>query len=89
LIEALDDANVESRPVWKPMHLQPLYVGCEIFGGHVAEDLFSRGICLPSSSSLSKEEQLHVVNSVRRAAGADALTELVQTEYLTASEHVG
>jgi pyridoxal phosphate-dependent aminotransferase EpsN len=85
LIKALEDANVESRPVWKPMHLQPLYAGCAIFGGQVAEDLFSRGICLPSSSSLSTEEQLHVVNRVRRAAGADALTELVQTEYLTAS----
>jgi len=87
LIKALDDANVESRPVWKPMHIQPLFAGCEIFGGQVAEDLFSRGICLPSSSSLSQEEQLHVVNSVRRAAGADALTELIQTECLTASGH--
>jgi pyridoxal phosphate-dependent aminotransferase EpsN len=86
LIKALDEANIESRPVWKPMHLQPLYAGCEHFGGQVAEDLFARGICLPSSSSLSEEEQLHVVNSVRRAAGADALTELVQAECLTASE---
>jgi pyridoxal phosphate-dependent aminotransferase EpsN len=83
LIRALDDANVESRPVWKPMHLQPLYAGCEIVGGPVAEDLFSRGICLPSSSSLSQEEQLHVVNSVRRAAGADGLAQLIQKECAT------
>jgi len=69
------------------MHIQPLFAGCEIFGGQVARILFSRGICLPSSSSLSQEEQLHVVNSVRRAAGADALTELIQTECLTASGH--
>jgi pyridoxal phosphate-dependent aminotransferase EpsN len=80
LIMALDDANVESRPVWKPMHLQPLYAGCEIVGGQVAEDLFSSGICLPSSSSLSQEEQLHVVNSVRRAVGADAIVQLIQKE---------
>jgi len=76
LMGALDEANVESRPVWKPMHLQPLYWGCERYGGEVAEDLFRRGICLPSSSSLSEEEQLHVVNAVRRAAGADELDEL-------------
>ena len=63
-------ANVESRPVWKPMHLQPLYAGCECYGGAVAEDLFRRGICLPSSSSLSEQEQLHVINAVRRSAGA-------------------
>jgi pyridoxal phosphate-dependent aminotransferase EpsN len=78
LIHTLDEANVESRPVWKPMHLQPLYAGCERYGGEVAEDLFRRGICLPSSSSLSAEDQLHVINSVRKAAGADALTQMVQ-----------
>lgn len=89
LIAALDRAKTESRPVWKPMHLQPFYAGCKIFGGQVAEDLFSRGICLPSSSSLSREEQLHVVNSVRRAAGASALTELDQTEHLAAFGLVG
>jgi pyridoxal phosphate-dependent aminotransferase EpsN len=72
LIAILDKANVESRPVWKPMHLQPLYAGCERYGGSVAEDLFSRGICLPSSSSLSQEDQLYVINTIRHAAGADA-----------------
>jgi pyridoxal phosphate-dependent aminotransferase EpsN len=68
LIRALDEAGVESRPVWKPMHLQPLYCSVERFGGRVAEDLFRRGICLPSSSSLSPEDQLSVINGVRRAA---------------------
>lgn len=80
LIRALDEANVESRPVWKPMHLQPLYAGCEHYRGAVAEDLFRRGICLPSSSSLSIEEKLHVVNAVRRAAGADELAEMREPE---------
>lgn len=79
LIRTLNEANVESRPVWKPMHLQPLYKGCERYGGDVAEDLFRRGICLPSSSSLSEEDQLHVINSVRWAAGAKGLTEMAQT----------
>ena len=75
LIQALARANIESRPVWKPMHLQPLYAGCETFGGSVAEALFRRGICLPSSSSLTLEEQLRVVNTVREAAGAPELTD--------------
>ena len=69
LIQALDRANVESRPVWKPMHLQRLYAGCERYGGEIATDLFRRGICLPSSSSLSTTDQLHVANTVRAAAG--------------------
>jgi len=69
LICRLDAAGIESRPVWKPMHLQPLYAGCQCYGGEVAEGLFRRGICLPSSSSLTIEEQLHVVNTVRAAAG--------------------
>ena len=73
LIHALDAANIESRPVWKPMHLQPLYAHCERYGGEVAEDLFRRGICLPSSSSLSEAEQLYVINEVRRAARAPEL----------------
>jgi pyridoxal phosphate-dependent aminotransferase EpsN len=76
LIRVLDAANVESRPVWKPMHLQPLYAGCARYGGEVAEDLFRRGICLPSSSSLSAEDQLYVINRVRAASGCTPLPEL-------------
>jgi pyridoxal phosphate-dependent aminotransferase EpsN len=78
LIRALDEANVESRPVWKPMHLQPLYAKCGRYGGEVGEDLFRRGICLPSSSSLSLEDQLYVTNQLRAAAGLDPLTALQQ-----------
>jgi pyridoxal phosphate-dependent aminotransferase EpsN len=72
LIAALDAANIESRPVWKPMHLQPLYRHAECFGGEVAADLFQRGICLPSSSSLSVEDQKRVIETVRQAAGVPA-----------------
>ena len=68
LIRILDAAGIESRPVWKPMHLQPLYGGCQCYGGQVAEDLFRCGICLPSSSSLSLEDQLYVVSQVRAAS---------------------
>jgi pyridoxal phosphate-dependent aminotransferase EpsN len=64
------------------MHLQPLYAGCARYGGEVAEDLFRRGICLPSSSSLGLEDQLYVVNQVRAAAGVGPLSEL-QPELIT------
>jgi pyridoxal phosphate-dependent aminotransferase EpsN len=79
LITALNDANIESRPVWKPMHLQPLHAGGTCFGGRVAEDLFQRGICLPSSSSLPPEDQLHVINQVRHAARKEPLAHLTNT----------
>jgi pyridoxal phosphate-dependent aminotransferase EpsN len=73
LIGLLAEANIESRPVWKPMHLQPLYAECGRFGGAVAEDLHTRGICLPSSSNLTEEDQLKVVNIVRGAVGGEPL----------------
>jgi dTDP-4-amino-4,6-dideoxygalactose transaminase len=56
IIAALSRENIESRPVWKPLHLQPAFQGCACRGGAVAEDLFTRGICLPSGSSLSSED---------------------------------
>jgi pyridoxal phosphate-dependent aminotransferase EpsN len=72
VIGALATLNVEARPLWKPMHLQPLYAGCERSGGAVAEDLFRRGLCLPSSSSLSREDQDLVVETVRGCAAGGA-----------------
>ena len=75
LIRVLDAARVESRPVWKPMHLQPLYASAERYGGKVAEDISNRGICLPSSSSLSLEDQLYVINQVRQWFGAAPLAD--------------
>ena len=76
LIRVLDASGVESRPLWKPMHLQVLYQRCARYGGAVAEDLFARGICLPSSSGISLEEQIYVVNVVRTAAGMSKLSDL-------------
>ncbi len=67
LIKFLDSRNIESRPVWKPMHAQKLYEACERIGGAVAEDINRRGICLPSSSSLTFEEQTYVINQIRAA----------------------
>lgn len=69
LIEALAAENIESRPVWKPMHLQPVFAGVEALGGEVAADLFARGICLPSSSNMTADEQQRVIDGLRRACG--------------------
>ena len=57
VLRALARGDIEARPLWKPMHLQPLYAGCERYGGDVAADLFERGLCLPSSSSPGASEQ--------------------------------
>jgi pyridoxal phosphate-dependent aminotransferase EpsN len=70
LLAALAAADVEARPVWKPMHLQPLYASCELFGGHVGAELYARGICLPSSSSLTTEDQDRVIDVIRGASRA-------------------
>jgi dTDP-4-amino-4,6-dideoxygalactose transaminase len=63
---ALEAEDVESRPVWKPMHLQPVFAGCRTVGGQVAERLFGRGLCLPSGSSLSDDDRERVIAIVRR-----------------------
>ena len=69
LREHLEAQNIEARPVWKPMHLQPVYRGCRTLGGAVAEDLFRRGLCLPSGSSLSNDAQKRVVEAFLETPG--------------------
>jgi pyridoxal phosphate-dependent aminotransferase EpsN len=66
IIAALAEANIEARPLWKPLHLQPLFADARRLGGAVCEDLFERGLCLPSSSSLTRAEQGRVIDIVRR-----------------------
>ena len=61
---ALEAQNIESRPVWKPMHLQPVFAGCEHLGGSVSEQLFERGLCLPSGSNLTDGDLARVVDIV-------------------------
>lgn len=53
---ALQKAGVESRPLWKPMHLQPVFRSCPFYGAGVSDRLFERGLCLPSGSALGQEE---------------------------------
>jgi pyridoxal phosphate-dependent aminotransferase EpsN len=68
VLRALAARDIEARPLWKPMHLQPLYRSCERYGGAVAEALFERGLCLPSSSSLAPRDQDEVIDIVRGVA---------------------
>ena len=62
---ALDDANIESRPVWKPMHLQRVFAQAPRFGGQVAESLFARGLCLPTGSGMTDDQQDRVIDAIR------------------------
>lgn len=62
---ALEAENIEARPVWKPMHLQPVFRGCRVRGGTVSENLFARGICLPSGTALSVTDIERVARTVR------------------------
>jgi pyridoxal phosphate-dependent aminotransferase EpsN len=62
---ALEAENIESRPLWKPMHLQPVFSDCRVRGGAVSADLFERGLCLPSGSNLSEEQLCRVVAVIR------------------------
>jgi dTDP-4-amino-4,6-dideoxygalactose transaminase len=67
VLASLDAENIEARPLWKPMHMQPLFNGAAAFGGSVSENLFARGVCLPSGSAMSEGDLWRVVGAVRRA----------------------
>ena len=74
----LERSNIESRPVWKPMHLQPLFRVCRRVGGRVAEGLFRRGLCLPSGSALTDAERARVVETVLATPRKRVRTESVR-----------
>jgi dTDP-4-amino-4,6-dideoxygalactose transaminase len=63
--QALESQNIESRPVWKPMHLQPVFSGARTIGRAVADSLYARGLCLPSGSNMSQSDQDRVIEIVR------------------------
>lgn len=69
IIEALDQANIEARPVWKPMHLQPLFEGVTYYpheqGKSISDDLFKYGLCLPSGTAMSEAEQQRVIDIIQ------------------------
>ena len=61
----LEEENIESRPLWKPMHLQPVFASCPYYGGSVSEELFERGLCLPSGSALSDDNIARVIEVIK------------------------
>jgi dTDP-4-amino-4,6-dideoxygalactose transaminase len=63
----LERQGIEARPVWKPLHLQPVFRECAMRGGQVAEDLFARGLCLPSGSGLSDADQGRVITTIQES----------------------
>jgi len=65
----LFEANIESRPLWKPMHMQPIFESSPYYGGKVAEELFENGLCLPSGSNLTDLERNLIKNSILRVFG--------------------
>lgn len=62
---ALKDENIESRPLWKPMHLQPLYKDFPYYGRGISDKVFKYGLCLPSGSNLTDEDRLRIVSAIK------------------------
>lgn len=64
IIDHLSGKEIESRPFWKPMHLQPLYKDAERVGGKVSEAVFNSGVCLPSGVGLTEHDLDRIVSSI-------------------------
>jgi dTDP-4-amino-4,6-dideoxygalactose transaminase len=61
---ALEVDNIEARPLWKPMHLQPVFADCKYYGSNVCETLFENGLCLPSGSNLTEEDFTRIFSAL-------------------------
>lgn len=73
VMDALAEENIESRPIWKPMHLQPVYQSCDFFTnkeeGSVSEEIFTNGLCLPSDIKNTKEDMDRIIGIIRGLFG--------------------
>ncbi|MCQ2518297.1 MAG: DegT/DnrJ/EryC1/StrS family aminotransferase [Lachnospiraceae bacterium] len=70
ILETIASLNAEGRPIWKPMHMQPIYSGCDFVSAGdraVCEDIFERGLCLPSDNKMSEEAQKVIIEAVRKS----------------------
>ena len=65
LRQHLETRHIESRPLWKPLHLQPLFAGAPMYGGAVCEDLFARGLCLPSGTAMTDDDLGRIAKALR------------------------
>ena len=66
LMDLLKKENIESRFLWKPMHIQPIFKDYPYYGNKIAENLFKKGICLPSGSNLEKNDLERIINSIKK-----------------------
>lgn len=64
VLEELDKHNIEGRPIWKPMHLQPVFAEYDFVGSNVAEELFNKGVCLPSDSKMTDDDLQRVIDVI-------------------------
>ncbi|MGB5944004.1 MAG: DegT/DnrJ/EryC1/StrS family aminotransferase [Leeuwenhoekiella sp.] len=69
LLDAFAEANIESRPLWKPMHLQPIYQNAPYYGDQVCEDLYNSGLCLPSGSAMGSKEFDRIEKVIKKLIG--------------------
>lgn len=71
---ALEEQNIESRPLWKPMHLQPLYKKYPCYGQGISDFLFEYGLCLPSGSNLTKEDRSRIVATIKKCLSGEGIS---------------
>ena len=64
VMDALEAENIESRPIWKPMHLQPYFSKCDCIGGQIAKEIYENGVCLPSDTKMSEEDLNTIVRLI-------------------------
>ena len=61
----MENKNIECRPVWKPMHMQPVFSRCKSYVNGVSENLFNMGLCLPSGTNMKKEDLDRVIKAIK------------------------
>ena len=67
LRQKLDADNIESRPLWKPMHMQPVYKDAPAYVNGVSEELFSKGLCLPSGPMVTDEDFEYIIDNIKKS----------------------
>ncbi len=80
IMEGLEKENIESRPIWKPMHMQPVFEGCDFIGEGASEKIFENGVCLPSDTKMTDEDLYRVCNVIKELwVSEEAYKEIAST----------
>jgi len=79
VMEALEEENIESRPIWKPMHMQPFFAEYDFIGDGVSEKIFEHGICLPSDTKMMDDDLERIVDIIKRLWNKEAYDEVAST----------